>query len=165
MSSSALETARQLDKKFLTARLKCDLGELAFDERDYGEAERWFKEALVANTELHDQEMIAWVLSDLGRTSLEKEDSREAQRFFSQGLAIAEVIRRRDIIGRCKQGLAIIEHKTNNYRVSRELALEALEIFERLGLRTEIEKTQALVERLEGEPSTHSGIGLQQCWC
>jgi hypothetical protein len=108
--------------------------------------------------------MIAWVLSDLGRTSLEKEDWREAQRFFSQGLAIAEVIRRRDIIGRCKQGLAIIEYKANNHSIARTLALEALEIFERLGLRTEIEKTQALVERLEGEPSAHSGTSLQRCW-
>ena len=166
MLLSGLETAKQLDKKFLLARLRCDLGELAYDKRDYAEAERWLNEALVANTELHDQEMIAWVLGDLGTTFLAKEDWREARRLFNQGLATAEAIRRRDIIGRCKQGLAVVEHKANNYNIARTLALEAIEIFERLGLRKDVEKTQALVERIEGKLPMDSGANstdLQRC--
>ncbi|MBC8262790.1 MAG: hypothetical protein H8E47_01515 [Anaerolineales bacterium] len=57
----------------------------------------------------------------------------------------------REEIANVKLGFGLLEEKTGNYDKAMEFAQDALKIFERLGMKKEIEETHELVERLERE--------------
>ena len=66
-------------------------------------------------------------------------------------LTLLQKLGRQDRIGHVKHGLAILNEQQANFSDALVFAQEALEIYERLGMKKAIEELRELVERLEGK--------------
>jgi tetratricopeptide (TPR) repeat protein len=132
-----------------TAAITGDLCIVAYQKGDYAAAQKWQEEALALHKQLGDKEGFAIGLSFLGHIAQKCGDLTRARQIYTEGLQAAREIKRVITIGRCTQGLAQVAEKEADYHQSLTLAREALEIFERVGLKREIKETRELVERLE----------------
>ena len=149
LAEKALEVARVSDNENGINGAHCDLGDLALQQGNYVEAERLYREALRGFEKLGNQERIASRHIDLGNATFSQNRLDEAYEHYKVGLALSQRIGRQDNIACAQYGLAHVGERADDFSSALELAHSAREIFERLGMRKEIEETQALVVRLE----------------
>jgi tetratricopeptide (TPR) repeat protein len=149
LAEKALEAARASAYKRGINRAYCDLGHLALQQGDDVEAERLYREALRGFEKEGSEEGIASRHIDLGNATFSQDRLDEAYEHYKVGLALNQRIGRQDNIACAQYGLARVGERAGDFSSALELAHSAQEIFERLGMRKEVEETQALVVRLE----------------
>lgn len=115
-------------------------------ENKYTTAASWYERALEVAKNL---ELRGWALRGLADIALNFAKWAEAQQLLAEGLDISQKVGRVDQIASFKAGLAKTLEMLKDYRQARTLAQEALAVYQRLGMKKEVEETQTLVARLE----------------
>ena len=141
-----------------------DLGDIAWKQDEYQEAQRLYEERLRTWEELGDPMWVAALRGKLGLVAYARGDYETAWQLYEEDLRGNQELGRQNGIANAKWALAHIGVLLGKDRAHMQtLAQEALEIFERLGMKLEYEEqdlaaqleqplvgAQALVERLEG---------------
>lgn len=127
-----------------------DLGDIARKQGEYQEAKRFYEERLRAWQELGDPMWVAILLGKLGLVAHAQRDYETAWQLCEQSLRGNQKLGRQNGIAYTKWSLANVGVLLGKDRAQMQaLACEALEIFERLGMKLEYEEAQKLVARLE----------------
>jgi tetratricopeptide (TPR) repeat protein len=151
---NSLETWEEIGDQKWIAITRAHLGIVAQQLGDYGEARRIYSVVLKAFEGLDYEEGIANILYWLGSVTQRQGNYRQAEEFYTKSLDVFERIGKwASLAPRTKWALATVEEHQGNFSVALTLAREANEVFQRLGMRKEIEETRGLVERLESRIS------------
>ncbi len=127
-----------------------DLGDIARKQGSYEEARRLYEERLRVWQKLNDPMWVAILLGKLGLVAYHSDDYETAWRLYEEDLEGNQKLGRQNGIAYSKRALAHIGVLLGKDRAQMQtLAQEALEIFERLGMKLEYEETRELVARLE----------------
>ncbi|HTU16140.1 MAG TPA: tetratricopeptide repeat protein [Solirubrobacterales bacterium] len=108
------------------------------------EAAEFLERSRSLATEIEDREGESISLSHLGRCAMKEGRTGAARTYFEDGLKLARSVGRESTTGRCLLGLAELESEAGRNDPSRENALRAAEIFERLGMSAELETARSL---------------------
>ena len=147
----SLEEALSIDCQVqIKAIIHHELGILSHYQGNLNKAEQHLQttaeiEPIIGDMPVSD----VWV--DLGDIAKERKQYNKAERLYKKELALATKIVRFVGIARAKQRLAFLNEERGNFGRALKLAQEALEIFERLGMKKEIKETREMMERLESQ--------------
>ena len=129
-----------------------DLGDIARKRGSYDEARQLYEDRLGVWRELGDPMWTAMLLGKLGLVACDCGDYKTAWRLHEDNLRENQKLGRQIGIAYAKQNLASIGERLGKDRAQMQaLAQEALEIFERLGMKREYEEVRELIARL-GRP-------------
>jgi tetratricopeptide (TPR) repeat protein len=145
----ALNLGRDLNDEYYCMVVN-SLGELAYECKDYGVAEQYYREALIRAQSIDDNEGQAVRSGNLGVIALCRQEFLEAHKWFEQSLSLAEKVGRQDYIAKSYFGLARVHEAEGRADLALPLAQEALKIYERLQHR-DLAEVRELVERLKGK--------------
>jgi tetratricopeptide (TPR) repeat protein len=146
----ALAAGRDLRLDKNVAMVLNNLGMLARERKDYDAAERYYREALDLDEKLDHKEGKAIRCSNLGELALDREQWAEARQWCEQALLLMREVGRVEGIAEAQYGLARVWEAEGRADLARELAQEALEIYERLQHKG-LAVARELVERLRGK--------------
>ncbi len=88
---------------------------------------------------LNDESEIAVSLGNLGDVACEEKDYEKARECYYESLKIAQEIGRVDLIANQKYGLGEVEEGHGNYPQAKGFFEEALELYQRLGVKKKID--------------------------
>ncbi len=121
----------------------------ALKQGKYKEAERWLRRACKGFEELNDKGRLGDRSIDLGYAIFKQGRLSEAQHLYEKGLVLSQEFGRQDSVANAWYRLALLEKSRGDFIMGQKYALNALAIYERLGMKKAIKETQELVERLE----------------
>ncbi len=128
------------------------LGDLAYERGDTDHAREWYQKAMDTWQDPVRKDPIRHIslaLNGLGFVALQEKKFDEAKQFFLDGIQSAEEFGRLDELARGQLGLASVYLETDtNLKSGLILATESIESFQQLGMQYEIQKSQALRERI-----------------
>jgi tetratricopeptide (TPR) repeat protein len=128
------------------------LGDLEFERGNIKKAGEWYQKALDTwqNPIRKDPvRHISYALNGLGFVALSEKRIEEAKRFFMDAIRSAEEFGRVDELARGQLGLASVYFETAiDLRMALTLINESIESFQNQGMQYEIQKSQALKEKI-----------------
>jgi tetratricopeptide (TPR) repeat protein len=128
------------------------LGDLEFERGNVKKAGEWYQKALDTwqNPIRKDPvRHISYALNGLGFVALSEKRIEEAKRFFMDAIRSAEEFGRVDELARGQLGLASVYFETAiDLRTALTLVNESIESFQNQGMQYEIQKSQALKEKI-----------------
>lgn len=145
----ALELAQQENNKRIISRIHRQLAKLDIQAGDLTSAEIRLHSA----RELREQETqlssgLAYIYKLLGQVSQMRQHYSEANHYFQRSLEIGERIGSQHDIADAKQSLAELAFIGNQKNKAETLILEAIDGFDKLGMKLELRKAQELLERI-----------------
>ena len=114
--------------------------------KKYDEAIVWLGKSLDLAKSIFDKEGQAVSLSHLGFSYLGLGNFIEAKNKCCEGLKLAILVNRKSTIGRCYQVLAEVEYIKKRKTQSRQHAISALSMFEKLGMLSEQEQVKKFIK-------------------
>jgi tetratricopeptide (TPR) repeat protein len=127
-----------------------DLGDIARKQENYDEAHQFYDDRLRVWQEVGDPMWTAILLGKLGLVACFRGDYETAWQLFEDALQGHQKLGKQIGIAYAKQNLASTGKQLGKDRAQMQaLAQEAVEIFERLGMKREHEEAQELAVRLE----------------
>ncbi|NWG05114.1 MAG: tetratricopeptide repeat protein [Chloroflexi bacterium] len=128
------------------------LGDLEYERGNTAKAREWYQKALETWQDPVRKDPIRHIslaLNGLGFVALKERRYEDARNYFLEGIQSAEEFGRVDEIAKGQVGLASVYLETNtDLKTSLILVIEAIESFQQLGMQYEIQKSQALRERI-----------------
>ncbi len=128
------------------------LGDLEYERGNIGKAGQWYQNALDTWQDPVRKDPIRHVslaLNGLGLVALKEKRYEEAKRLFLESIQSAEEFGRIEELAKGQLGLASVYLETEaDLKTSLILVIEAVETFHQLGMQYEIQKSQALRERI-----------------
>ena len=128
------------------------LGDLEYERGNIEKAGEWYQRAL--NTwqdpvRKDPVRHISYALNGLGFVALHRKDYQAAKRFFTEGIQSAQAFGRVDERARGQLGLASVHLETGgDLTTALRLVNESIESFQQQGMQYEIQKGQALQEKI-----------------
>ena len=128
------------------------LGDLEYERGNIEKAGSWYQQAL--NTwqdplRKDPVRHISYALNGLGFVALKGKNYDDAKRFFSEGIQSARSFGRVDELARGQFGLASVHFETgDDLKTALTLMNESIESFQQQGMQYEIQKGQALQEKI-----------------
>ena len=128
------------------------LGDLEYERGNIEKAGSWYQQAL--NTwqdplRKDPVRHISYALNGLGFVALKGKNYADAKRFFSEGIQSARSFGRVDELARGQFGLASVHFETSDdLKTALTLVNESIESFQQQGMQYEIQKGQALQEKI-----------------
>ena len=128
------------------------LGDLEYERGNIEKAGSWYQQAL--NTwqdplRKDPVRHISYALNGLGFVALKGKNYADAKRFFSEGIRSARSFGRVDELARGQFGLASVHFETSDdLKTALTLVNESIESFQQQGMQYEIQKGQALQEKI-----------------
>ena len=128
------------------------LGDLEYERGNIEKAWSWYQQAL--NTwqdplRKDPVRHISYELNGLGFVALKGKNYADAKRFFSEGIQSARSFGRVDELARGQFGLASVHFETgDDLKTALTLVNESIESFQQQGMQYEIQKGQALQEKI-----------------
>jgi tetratricopeptide (TPR) repeat protein len=131
------------------------LGDLEYERGNYEKANEWYRKALDTWQEPARKDPIRHIslaLNGLGFVALREKRFDEARQSFMDAIQSAEEFGRLDELARGQLGLASVHFETRtNLKKGLMLVTDAMESFQLLGMQYEIQKSQALREKILNE--------------
>ena len=128
------------------------LGDLEYEREHFEKAREWYQSALNTWQDPVRKDPIRHIslaLNGLGFVALREKRYEEAKQFFMDGVQSAEEFGRVDELAKGQLGLASVYLETEtDLKTSLILVIESNETFHQLGMQYEIQKSQALRERI-----------------
>src|SRR5215216_2113938 len=128
------------------------LGDLEYEREHFEKAREWYQSALNTWQDPVRKDPIRHIslaLNGLGFVALSKKDYDDAKQFFIESIQSAEEFGRVDELAKGQLGLASVYLETEtDLKTSLILVIESNETFHQLGMQYEIQKSQALRERI-----------------
>jgi tetratricopeptide (TPR) repeat protein len=128
------------------------LGDLEYERGNITKAKKWYQKALETwqNPIRRDPvRHISYALNGLGFVALTEKQFEDAKHFFTEGIHSAEEFGRVDELARGQLGLASVYLETGvHLKAALKLINEAIESFQHQGMQYEIQKSQALQEKI-----------------
>lgn len=119
----------------IEARARCNLGLICLTQGDMENAMQYGKQALAIDERLEDQIGIARDLGHIANVHEAMGELDQAQTLNLRGLAIAKGIGAHEIVAGKLANLGDIAHARGNVEEASQLWQEALDLFERIGVR------------------------------
>jgi tetratricopeptide (TPR) repeat protein len=146
----ALPIFQQLGDKRWIAICKGGLGVLALLQGDIAQAERYLADARTLNEQLDEIEGLVSNISDQAQLALEQGDLAEAEALLSRSTRLAQESELPEEEAYAKVWLARVRERQKRLGEASELALQAYQIYERVGLRTPVVgEVEQLRDRLQ----------------
>lgn len=146
----ALEIFKQLNNERWIAICRGGLGVLALTRQNLEQAEQHLGEAQRLNRRLNEVEGLVSNISDLAHLALERGDLSQAETLLAQSSRLAQENELPEEEAYAKVWLARLRERQGRLDEARDLAQQAAQIYERVGLRTPFVKEVAgLKERLQ----------------
>lgn len=127
------------------------LSHIACIQGEVQSAEKFARRAHGLSEQVHDELGLAAALNCLGRALYVQDRLDEAQTFYLMSLGVDERHGIRHGIAWNKSALALLEEKRGNLETALQLAMEAGELHHKLGMKSEMEQTLDLIERLKSK--------------
>jgi LuxR family glucitol operon transcriptional activator len=128
------------------------LGDLEYERGNIGQAREWYQKALNTWQDPVRKDPIRHVslaLNGLGFVALQEKRFEDAKRLFLDSIQSAEEFGRIEELAKGQLGLASVYLETDaDLKTSLIMVIEAIETFHQLGMQYEIQKSQALRERI-----------------
>lgn len=128
------------------------LGDLEYERGNIGAAREWYQNALNTWQDPVRKDPIRHVslaLNGLGFVALQEKRFEDAKRLFLDSIQSAEEFGRIEELAKGQLGLASVYLETgSDLKTSLIMVIEAIETFHQLGMQYEIQKSQALRERI-----------------
>ena len=128
------------------------LGDLEYERGNINEAKEWYQKALDTWQDPVRKDPvrhISYALNGLGFVALKEEKYEGARRFFTEGIQSAEEFGRVDELAKGQLGLASVYYQTGtDLKTALALVNESIESFQQQGMQYEIQKSQALQEKI-----------------
>lgn len=128
------------------------LGDLEYERGNINEAREWYQKALDTWQDPVRKDPvrhISYALNGLGFVALKEKRYEDANRFFTEGIQSAEEFGRVDELARGQFGLASVHFETGTYLKTALTHVNAsIESFQQQGMQYEIQKSQALQEKI-----------------
>src|SRR6266508_668815 len=128
------------------------LGDLEYERGNISKAKEWYQNALDTWQDPVRKDPIRHVslaLNGLGYVALREKRYEDAKQLFMESIQSAEEFGRVEELAKGQLGLASVYLETNtDLKTSLILVIEAVETFHQLGMQYEIQKRQALRERI-----------------
>ena len=128
------------------------LGDLEYERGEIEQAKEWYRKALETWQDPVRKDPvrhISYALNGLGFVALGEMRFEEAKQFFRQAIESAEEFGRVDELAKGQLGLASVYLETGaDLKTALELVDESLESFQQQGMQYEIQKSQALQEKI-----------------
>jgi tetratricopeptide (TPR) repeat protein len=129
--------------------LKQELGIIDNAKGDHFSALKWLDESKILAQKIGDSEGLSVSLSHLGHALLGLHMIKEAKKMYLDGLKMATQVQRKSTMGRCNQGLADVAFIEGRLEDASRYGQEAMNLFERLGMKREMESVMNLLERIK----------------
>jgi tetratricopeptide (TPR) repeat protein len=152
--------AAQVFRQIAIADILRSRGGIAFRRQELERARKFYEESASMLREVEEFNIrelqvpildgIAHSYHHLGRVLLKQGEWDEAQRLLEVSLAAAQRLRDSSFEAIAQQYLSELHEAKGNYQQALELANKALEMYEHLGMRKELQEIYELIERLEG---------------
>jgi LuxR family glucitol operon transcriptional activator len=124
-------------------------GEILFKHQQYEPAKIIFQQTLELAQQIQWIRAIFCTQNWLAEIAIKQERLDEAERLLTQGLRVAEANQDQSRAAFCQRSLSTLAKAQGNLVDAQKWITKALENFEKLGMQTEIEETQNLLEILE----------------
>jgi len=128
------------------------LGDLEYERGNVAQAKEWYQKALETWQDPVRKDPvrhISYALNGLGFVALVENRFEDAKQHFREAIRSAEEFGRVDELARGQLGLASVYFETGgDLKLALELLYESLESFQRQGMQYEIQKSQALQEKI-----------------
>jgi tetratricopeptide (TPR) repeat protein len=128
------------------------LGELEYERGNINGAKEWYQKALHTWRDPVRKDPvrhISYALNGLGFVALKEKRYEDAKRFFTEGIQSAEEFGRVDELARGQLGLASVHFESGaDLKTALTLVNESIESFQQQGMQYEIQKSQALQEKI-----------------
>ncbi len=149
---AALDLAQQENDKRYISRILRQLAKLDIQSGDLISAEARLNKAC----ELREQETqlssgLAYIYKLLGQVALMRQHYAIANRHFQRSLEIGEKISSQHDIADAKQSLAELAMLDRQKERAEALIIEAIEGFDKLGMKLELRRAQELLERIRNQ--------------
>jgi tetratricopeptide (TPR) repeat protein len=139
------------------------LGDVEYERENIKKAKEWYQKALDTwqdPTRKDPVRHISYALNGMGFVALSEKKLEDAKRFFMDAIRSAEEFGRVDELARGQYGLASVYFETAiDLKMALILVNESIESFQNQGMQYEIQKAQALQEKIL---STQSDLKLSQ---
>ena len=128
------------------------LGDLEYERGNIKKAREWYQKALDTWQDPIRKDPvrhIGYALNGLGFVALSEKKFDDAKRYFTDAIRSAEEFGRVDELARAQLGLASVYFETSiDLKIALSLVNEAIDSFQNQGMQYEIQKSQALQEKI-----------------
>jgi tetratricopeptide (TPR) repeat protein len=153
----AATVARETSYGELTQGLLSVQGHIELRSENYQAAHSLLLRALEVTKEKNLGTHIGSRQIDLGNVALAQNQLSEAATYFDAGLKSSQQFLRQDNIAKAKLGLAQTLAFHGNNLEAKRWAIDAREQFMRMGMKPEVDKTDALLQQLEDSKEQSRG--------
>ena len=115
-------------------------------EKEFEKAYKWLNDSLRLAIEIGDIEGQAVSYSHIGHALFGLQQILKAKRAYRRGYSLAQRVQRKSTIARCSQGLANVYKRMWQNRKAMKYGADALDLFERLGMREEYDEVKLILE-------------------
>jgi len=149
----AIEIFARLGRKTQIANQKTEMGDLAFRQKNYELAKRYYQESLLYHDSQKDRKhwVYSWMARSyegLGDIAYQKGIYAEARESYTKGLECASRASSQDGIAYAKYRLAGISEHEQKHDLALKLAEESLHILSRVGRAEYVADIESMIERL-----------------
>ena len=124
-----------------------ELGISSNRSEEFDMAVSWLNNSILLAKSIDDEEGLAISYSHLGHALYGLGWRREAKRYYEVGLEYARKVQRKSSMARCHEGLAKIAKQRRRIRAAERHYVEAIDLFNRLGMKKESAELKGLFER------------------
>jgi len=154
MFEKAFQIFIQLNRNTILANVRVELGELAIRQNQYEQANKYFSESLEYHLAQKDKKhwvnsWIARAYNGLGDIAFTQNERALAKDWYEKALESSLVIGSKEGLAYSKYRLALIAEQVGDKNEALQLALESLELYNRIGNETQIKILDKMTENLQ----------------
>ena len=155
-----LEIARRLDYIPHVIRMKARLGMIDVKDNALDSAKKHFQEALELRYKMKkyhppesnvDAWLFSWIFRWLGWLELKEANYQAADEYIQQALETAHLAQSPQDVAETKRHLAQLQLTTGLLDEAQQTASEAVDLFTKLGMRQQLQDTQAIIEEIQNK--------------
>lgn len=148
MAQTILEIGERRDNLELKTKAAYRLAELAANEQQFSLALAWLERGDEWARGLSWSRRLAWNMYLRGTVLIQQGDLSAAEQALKQSLSVANTWGERRLIAYNTHQLALVYANTNRFQQARDLVKEACDLYEKLGLNSDLPKAESLLRKL-----------------